>query len=128
MSKILQSPSVSLETLKKETQGVQTYLNNFRESGLSACQMDAREIAEALDIDMTLPEKRQRKTSRQFLYEGRDQNPLHNPLQKSLSREFFLPLVDTAIGSLNDRFCKLQEFYALYSFFVLKRKHERSNA
>lgn len=73
MSKILQSPSVSLETLKKETQGVQTYLNNFRESGLSACQMDAREIAEALDIDMTLPEKRQRKTSRQFLYEGRDQ-------------------------------------------------------
>lgn len=41
VSKIPQSPNVSLETQKKETKGVQTYLNNFRVSGLSAFQTDA---------------------------------------------------------------------------------------
>ncbi len=86
MSKILQSPSVSLETLKKETQGVQTYLNNFRESRFSACQTDAREMAEALDVDMTLPEKRQRKTTRQFLCEGRDQT--QSTPEESFRRSF----------------------------------------
>lgn len=100
VSKILQSPSVSLETLKKETQGVQTYLNDFRESGLYACQTDVREIAEALDIEMMLPEKRQQKTSRQFLYEGRDQT--QSTPEESFTRKFFLPLFYTAIGSLND--------------------------
>lgn len=91
VSKILQSPSVSLETLKKETQGVQTYLNDFRESGLYACQTDVREIAEALDIEMMLPEKRQQKTSRQFLYEGRDQT--QSTPEESFTRKFFFALV-----------------------------------
>lgn len=34
VSKILQSPSVSLETLKRETSAVRVYLEDFRESGL----------------------------------------------------------------------------------------------
>lgn len=98
---------------------MQTYLKNFRESGLAACQTDAREIAEALDIDMTLPEKRQRKTSQQFLYEGRDQT--QSTPEESFRRDFFLPSVDTtAIGSLNDRFCKLEDVYAMYNFLFSK--------
>lgn len=34
VSKILQSPSVSLETLKRETSAVRVYLEDFREGGL----------------------------------------------------------------------------------------------
>ena len=114
VSKILQSPSVSLETLKRETSAVKEYLENFRESGLAACQTDAREIAENLEIDRTFPEKRQRKTTRQFLYEGREET--HSTPDEHFKRELFLPLVDTALNSLNDRFSKLEDVYVLYSF------------
>ncbi|KAF3842864.1 hypothetical protein F7725_001713 [Dissostichus mawsoni] len=41
VSKILQSPSVSLETLKRETSAVRVYLENFRDNGLAASQMIA---------------------------------------------------------------------------------------
>lgn len=54
----------------------------------------------------------------QFLYEGRDQT--QSTQEESFRREFFLPLVDTAIGSLNDRFSKLEDFYALYGFLFSK--------
>lgn len=50
VSKILQSPSVSLETLKKETSAVRVYLEDARENGLAAAQTDASQIAESLEI------------------------------------------------------------------------------
>lgn len=63
---------------------MRTYLNNFRVSGLAACQTDARGITEALDIDITLPEKRQRKISWHSYMRAEIR---HNPLQKSLSED-----------------------------------------
>lgn len=67
VSKILQSPNVSLETLKAETSAVRAYLEDFRENGLDSAQTDAREIAEILEINRTFPQKRQRKTTHQFV-------------------------------------------------------------
>ena len=63
VNKLLQSPNVSMETLKTET-GVREYLENFRENGLASCQTDATDIAVNLDVEMNLPEKRQRKKTR----------------------------------------------------------------
>ena len=70
VSKLLQSPYVPLETLKAETEGVRQYLQNFRDSGLASCQSDAVEIAEELEIEKKLPEKRQRKAAKRFQHEG----------------------------------------------------------
>lgn len=64
VSKLLQSPNVSMETLKSETEGVKDYLEDFRENGIASCQTDAKDIPENLDMEMTLPEKRQRKKKR----------------------------------------------------------------
>uniref|UniRef100_A0A3Q2DVQ2 TTF-type domain-containing protein n=1 Tax=Cyprinodon variegatus TaxID=28743 RepID=A0A3Q2DVQ2_CYPVA len=124
VSKILQSPTVSLETLERETSTVRVYLENFRENGLAASQIDAREIAENLEIDMTFPEKRNRKTTRQFLYEGREETqstPDHH-----FNTEFFLPLVDTALTSLNERFSKMEDFYAIYGFIFSKENTSKT--
>ncbi|CAJ1059664.1 zinc finger MYM-type protein 1-like [Xyrichtys novacula] len=118
VSKILQSPSVSLETLKAETSAVRTYLENARESGLAAAQSDATKIAESLEIDRTFPAKRQRKTTKQFLYEGREES--QSTPDEQFKREFFLPLVDTALTSLTDRFSKMEDVFGLYGFLFSK--------
>ncbi|XP_063732765.1 zinc finger MYM-type protein 1-like isoform X2 [Eleginops maclovinus] len=114
MSKLLQSPDVSMQTLKKETEGVTEYLEDFRENGLASSQTDAMEIAEDLEIERKLPEKRQRKKKRQFLYESTDET--QSTPEEAFRRDFFLPLVDTAITSLKDRFSRLEGVYALYDF------------
>ena len=87
-------------------------------------QTDAREIAEEIEIDRTFPEKRQRITARQFLYEGREE--IQSTPEEYFKREFFLPLVDKALNSLNDRFARLEGVYHLYGF--LFSKEDMSNA
>lgn len=46
VSKIVQNPSVSLETLQQETSTVRVYLQGFRENGLAASETYANEIVE----------------------------------------------------------------------------------
>ncbi|CAK6975903.1 hypothetical protein NFI96_003229 [Scomber scombrus] len=123
MSKLLQSPDVSLETLRTETQGVRQYLENFRDSGLASCQSDAVEIAEELEIEKKLPEKRQRKAAKRFQHEGAAET--QSSPEESFKREFFLPLVDTALRSLNDRFSKMEDVYVLYSFLFSKKSMQQ---
>ncbi|XP_062286941.1 zinc finger MYM-type protein 1-like [Scomber scombrus] len=123
VSKLLQSPDVSLETIKTETQGVRQCLENLRDSGLASCQSDAVEIAEELEIEMELPEKRQRKAAKHYQHEGAAET--QSSPEESFKREFFLPLVDTALRSLNDRFSKMEDVYVLYSFLFSKKSMQQ---
>uniref|UniRef100_A0A8C2AU17 TTF-type domain-containing protein n=1 Tax=Cyprinus carpio TaxID=7962 RepID=A0A8C2AU17_CYPCA len=118
VSKLLQSPNVSMETLRSETEGVKDYLEDFRENGIASCQTDAKDIAENLDMEMTLPEKRQRKKKRQSLYEGTEET--QSTPDETFRRDFFLPMVDTALRSLSDRFSRLKGVYDLYDFLFSK--------
>ncbi|KAK7158541.1 hypothetical protein R3I94_004999 [Phoxinus phoxinus] len=118
VSKLLQSPNVSMETLRSETEGVKDYLEDFRDKGIASCQTDAKDIAEHLDMEMTLPEKRQRKKKRQSLYEGTEDT--QSTPEETFRREFFLPMVDTALRSLSDRFSRLKGVYDLYDFLFSK--------
>lgn len=124
ISKLVQSPSVSLETLKRETASVRQYLENFRENGLHASETDGREMAEALDIERTFPAKRKRKTTKQFSYEGQEET--QSSPEEHFKREFFLSLVDTALTSLNDRFSKLEKVYDLYGFIFSKEDIQKA--
>jgi len=119
MSKLLQSPNVSLETLRRETEGVRGYLMQFRESGLSCCQSDAMDIAEELKTEKILPAKRQKRTPKDFDCDSAAEETLNSP-EEAFRRQFFLALVDTALRSLNDRFSKMEDVYALYSFLFSK--------
>lgn len=69
---------------------------------------------------MAFPEKRQRKTTRQFMYEGREET--QSTPEEHFNRDFFLPLVDTALTSLNDRFSRLEDVYKLYGFIFSKEQ------
>lgn len=56
VSKILQSPSVSIETVRREIMAVSDYLEEFREHGFNSAKTDAREIAEKMEVEMSWPE------------------------------------------------------------------------
>ncbi|RXN39013.1 zinc finger MYM-type 1-like protein [Labeo rohita] len=124
VSKLLQSPNVSMETLRSETEGVKDYLEDFRENGIASCQTDAKDIAENLDMEMTLPEKRQRKKKRQSPYEGTDET--QSTPDETFRRDFFLPMVDTALRSLSDRFSRLKGVYDLYDFLFSKENMKQT--
>ncbi|KAK3597593.1 hypothetical protein CHS0354_030135 [Potamilus streckersoni] len=85
MSKILQSPNVTAETMRKEISA------EFRDHGFNSANPDARERAERLEVEVSWPEMRQRRTARQFEYEGREQT--QSSVEELVQREFFfLPL------------------------------------
>lgn len=95
VNKLLQSPNVSMETLRSQTEGVKDYLEDFRENGIASCQTDAKDIAENLDMEITLTEKRQRKKKRQSLYEGTEDT--QSTPDETFRRDFFLSMVDTRV-------------------------------
>ncbi|CAH2297241.1 Hypothetical predicted protein, partial [Pelobates cultripes] len=78
VTKLLQSPNISMETLRSAIEGVKDYLEDFRENGIASCQTDHVKHV---------------KKKRQSLYEGTDE---------TFRRDFFLPMVDTALRSLSD--------------------------
>lgn len=63
---------------------------------------------------MSLPEVHQRRTTRRFEYEGREQT--QSIAEELFKREFFLHLVDTALVTLRERFSHMETFYELYGF------------
>ncbi|XP_056374226.1 uncharacterized protein LOC130271476 isoform X2 [Hyla sarda] len=71
-----------------------------------------------LDMEMTLSEKRQHKKKRQSLYEGTEDT--QSTPDETFRRDFFLPMVDTALRSLSDRFSRLKGVYDLYDFLFSK--------
>lgn len=73
VSKILQSPKVSVETISKEIRTVTIFLEEFQNERLESAKTDARETAGNLNMEMSWPEVRQRRTPRHFDYEGREQ-------------------------------------------------------
>ena len=50
VSKILQSPKLSIETMKREISAVIDFLQDFREHGFNATKIDAKEIAEKTEM------------------------------------------------------------------------------
>ena len=113
VSKILQSPSVSIETVRREVMAVAD-LEEYRECGFNSAKVDAREVAEKMEVEMSWPVVRQRKRKRQFDYEGRDED-MSTP-EELFKREFFLHLVDTARTTLRERFSNMEVFFDLYGF------------
>lgn len=113
-SKTLQSQKVSIETVRKEIRAVTEFLQEFREDGFNTAKAKAREIAERLELEMSWPEVRQRRTTKQFKYEGREQT--QSTAEEIDKRDFYLPLIDTALTALKERFSHMETFFELYGF------------
>lgn len=86
VSKLLQSPKVSVEVMRNEITAVIEFLKEYQEHGFNSAKTDAREIAEKINLEMTWPEMRQRKKKGGLSMRGERKLYL---LQKSFSKESF---------------------------------------
>ena len=118
VSKLLQSPTVSVATLRREITAVTGFLQEFRETGFNSVKTDAREIAEEIEVEMCWPEVRKRRTKIQFEYEGGEET--QGTAEEIFKREVFLPLVDTALVTVKERFSHMETFFQLYGFLYSK--------
>ncbi|KAK0130749.1 Zinc finger MYM-type protein 1 [Merluccius polli] len=118
VSKLLQSPTVSVDTFRRQITAVTGFLQEFREMGFNSVKTDAREIAEEIEVEMSWPEVRKRRAKRHFEYEGGEET--QGTAEEIFKREVFLPLVDTALVTVKERFSHMETFFQLYGFLYSK--------
>ncbi|XP_034544579.1 zinc finger MYM-type protein 1-like [Notolabrus celidotus] len=107
VSKLLQSPKMQLDVAVDLLTKAKTSLTNYRGTGFASAQASAKDMCEEMNVEAVLKQKRLRNTKKHFAYEAPEE-PIADAL-KRLEATFFNVVVDTAIGSLKDRFETLGE-------------------
>ena len=86
--------------------------------GFNSVKTDAREIAQETEVEMSWPEVQKKRAKRQFEYEGGEET--QGTAEETFKREVFLPLVDTALVTVKERFSHMETFFQLYGFLYSK--------
>ena len=106
VSKLLQSATMQLD-VAVDLIKAKTSLTSYRDNGFAAAQASAKDMCAEMNVEAVLKEKRLRSTKKHFAYESPDE-PIQDAM-KRLETAFFNVVVDTTIGSLEDRFETLGE-------------------
>ncbi|KAL6587714.1 hypothetical protein OROMI_000692 [Orobanche minor] len=115
VNRILQAddmiPDVAIENLK----GLILFFDRYREAGFTYAMIDAKEIANEMEIEHVFPVKRKVVRKRHF-----DEIPNTDREQQSAQEDFrtdyFLVLVDIALSQLKIRFEQMQDFDSTFGF------------
>ncbi|XP_047140388.1 zinc finger MYM-type protein 1-like [Hydra vulgaris] len=115
VSKAMQAKDMDLVQCAEMLKKCITFLENYRTFGFKQATVDAKELAEELNIDAIFkPLKRVRRVKRHYDENAFDE-PIQNP-EKKLEVTFFNPLLDTCLSSINERFEQLNEYVNIWSF------------
>lgn len=100
------------------------FFEEYRENGFEKAIVCAKEIAAELDIDPVFPEKRKIRRKRQFdEIVSESSKPTHEEsAQESFRVQYFLYIVDQAIGSLKRRFEQYQQYEEIFGFLFTADK------
>ncbi|KAK9671547.1 hypothetical protein RND81_12G038000 [Saponaria officinalis] len=106
------------------------FFENYRESGFHDAVKIATEIAIELNIDPVFPKKRVIRTKKQFDENQNDTSEVVSQTsEESFRVNYFLFVVDQAIGSLRKRFEQYEEFQNIFVFlFSSSKLHSLDNA
>ena len=116
-SKAMQAKDMDLVQCAEMLKKCITFLENYRTFGFKQATVDAKELAEDLNIDPIFkPLKRVRRVKRHYDENAADE-PIQNP-EKKLEVTFFNPLLNTCLSSINERFKQLNEYVNIWSFFI----------
>ena len=113
-SKELQSDSVDISVGLKSFEKLCDWLKSYRDTGFDDALIDARELAEALEVEPVFQHKRMRKKARLFGYESAHE-PISDP-KTEFRVSFFNQVVDKDLQSLRPRLMQLKEHYNLFGF------------
>lgn len=116
VSKYLQSKNMQLDVAVKSLQGLLKFLSQYRSSGFKGAITTAKELAENLDVLPVFKSRRISKKKRQFDYESRDDNGIETRPEELCKIEVFLPIIDTALSSFENRLKHFEEISCTFDF------------
>lgn len=115
VSKNLQSEDMRIDVAIASLKGLVSFFEKYRENGFVSAMIDAKELADEMDIEPVFQIKRRIKRNRQF-----DENPDTEREQQSALENFrtdyFLVLVDMALSQLKIRFEQIELFESIFGF------------
>ena len=114
VSKDLQSDATDLATGLSSFQNLLKWLNTYKENGFTDALIDAKELAQELDVEPVFKAHRLRRRRRLFDYESVDE-PESDP-EEAYKEQCFNQVVDKALESLEPRFKQLKEHHELFGF------------
>ena len=104
-SKLMQQTSISLDVLQREIGSTLDFLRQYRNQGFETAKKAATTIAEGLMVECVFPARRSRKHKKMFDYESEDSGMMDPEHQ--FKCEFFYPLLDQVISSVEERFAQI---------------------
>ena len=119
-SKILQEKNIQLDVAITILHKTVRFLRDFRENGFEKSLVDARELAEELEMSpdemiFANSSARRKRVRKQFDYEAQDESCNLNATDK-FRAEFFFTVMDNAIASFTERFQQLTKFQDSFGF------------
>ncbi|XP_074270467.1 uncharacterized protein LOC141594217 [Silene latifolia] len=130
VSKQLQSKNMILDVAIDDIKKLVLFFEDYRESGFNDAVNIAREIALELNVDPVFPKKRVIRRKKQFDENQNDTSEVVSQTsEESFRVNYFLFVVDQAIGSLRKRFEQYEEFQNVFGFlFSSSKLHTLDNA
>lgn len=99
VSKTLQNEHISIDFAIQNIKGLKQFLMEYRENGYNKAKEEAIKICEQLKIHSEFKSKRKSIKKRMFNYESLPSCSMNE--DESFFKEFFLPILDQAIVSIN---------------------------
>ncbi|XP_043469454.1 zinc finger MYM-type protein 1-like [Leptopilina heterotoma] len=118
VSKLMQKVDIHFSTSIELIKKIISFLKELRtDEGFESIIIDAKELAEILEIEPEFPPQlqvRRRRVRRQFEYESQDE-PIVVPKQ-AFKINFYFQVLDRAINSLTERFSQLSKYNDIFGF------------
>lgn len=115
VSKTLQNEKISIDFAVNNLKGLKQFLNKYRENGFNKAKEEAIHICKQIDIKPEFKSKRKSLKKRMFSYESSPMLCLTNE-EECFVNDFFLPILDQGIVSMNQRFNQLDHFNNYFGF------------
>ena len=103
-----------------QVKGLIRFFENYRENGLTQAIIIAKEIATEIEIDHVFQVKRQIRKKRHFDENVNKETTLST--EKSFRIDYFLVIVDQAIGSLKKKFEQYKAYEDIFGFLFGSEK------
>jgi hypothetical protein len=115
VSKNLQSENMHLDVAIESLKGLVSFFEKYRENGFNSAMIDAKEIADEMEIEPVFQVKRRVIRKRHF-DENHDTDREQQSAQENFRTYYFLILVDMAISQLKIRFEQIELFESIFGF------------
>ncbi|XP_020419057.1 zinc finger MYM-type protein 1 [Prunus persica] len=115
ISKKLQSEDMRLDVAVRQLEGLVLFFENYRINGFTSAMIDAKVIALDMEIEPVFLKKRQTCRKRHFDEISNNEREQQSS-KESFRTDYFLVIVDIALGELKSRFEQLHIFESIFGF------------